>query len=330
MNALIRDISHNRSSMALAIFCSLVLTAITFLLQKEFLPSDQPFNELWGTFEGWKSNLQRGVILNYLFVLTSAWSLFKINETYALSHTRTYLPFWVYIILQITNPGLQFISEGTLAALTVIPSIFLLFQSYQREKASEFGFLIGLIFGSLTLFWLKGIYYMPFFILGFWFMRCLSFKVLLASVIGFIIPLWLQFAWKFFNNETISFIYQFQPIAQFELPKLTQIPLYLQINGGVTLLTGIVASVYLLITNFQEKVRTQAYFNFLILLSLISAILCLLDLNNLSGHLTILYLSVTFLASNIFIKVQTKAVTFLFLMITAAYLAAFVLNLWIN
>lgn len=325
----IKDISRNRIVIPVSIVISLIMTGLSAIFLQTLLPSTQPDNLIWNWVEGWKQYLQQGIFINYIVTLAAGWSVFKINETFSLSHYRSYLPFVFYLLLQITNPYLQFISEGTLAVLLGLPTIAILFASYQREQASEYGFWVGLLWGTLALFWTKALLYLPLFLIGFWLMRSWRFKAFLSILIGAIAPFWLQFSWWFFKGEILPFTNQFHELYHYVPKAITSIPLALQINLGATLLIAIIAGFYLLVTNIREKVRTQACFSFLILLCVLSATLCLIDSDNITGHLSLFYITVAFLASNIFLKVQTKPTGFLFFIIIAAYFASYIFSLWI-
>lgn len=326
----LKDISRNRVSVPVTILLSLILTTLTYWFLSGVLPSAQPSNSVWNLFEGWKENRQWGVILNYLLVIVGGWGIFKINETFSLSHYRTYLPFLFYLLFQVTNPSLQFVSEGSFAALFGIPAIALLFAAYQQERAAEQAFWVGLFVSLTTLFWTKALLYLPLFLVGFWIMRSWRLKVFLGLLIGLACPFWLQFAFLFFRGDLPAFFKPFSELINYQLPQLSDIPISLQIHLATTLFIISLAGSYLLVTNFREKVRTQAYYSFLIGLSFFAAALCILDMTNISGHLTYLYISAAFLASNIFLKVQTKLISFLFLMIISAYFTAYAFNLWIN
>lgn len=325
----VKDISRNRISIPVSIFASLILTVLSVWFLHTFLPASQPDNPVWNLVEQWQLTGRQGIIINYLITLAVGWGIFKTNEAFSLSHFRSYLPFLFYLLLQTTNPPLQFVSEGTFTALFGLSAIILLFASYQRTTASEQGFWVGLLLGTLGLCWTKALLYVPLFVLGFWLMRSSKFKVLLAVILGLLTPFWLQFSWMFFTGDITPFKNQFTELTHFDLYAMAQISLPLQVNLAITLLLGMISGSYLLVTNLREKVRTQACFNFLILLSILSTVLCIVDSDNLTGHLTFFYITIAFLASNIFLKVQTKLSNFLFLLIIFAYLTAYAYNLWI-
>lgn len=324
----IKALSGNRIVIPICVVITMIMTGLSAFYLQSLLPSLQPENPLWIIPESWKDALQRGVILNYLITLIAGWGVFKMNESFSLSYSRNYLPFIFYLLFQTTNPALQFLSEGSFAVVFGLSAIAILFGSYQREQASEFGFWVGLCWGILSIFWTKALLYLPLFFLGFWLMRSWRFKVLPAILSGLLTPFWLQFSWMFFKDELPAFTHQFKELSIYVPKAITTIPFELKVNLGVTLGVGIVAGFYLLVTNFREKVRTQACFNFLILLSMVSAALCIVDSTNITGHLSLFYITVTFLASNIFLKAQTKAAGFLFLIIIAAYFASYIFSLW--
>lgn len=325
----IKDISRNQITIPISIVVSLILTTLSAFFVQNFLPASQPSNPVWNVIEQWNLGSQQGIIINYLIALAAGWGIFKINEVFSLNSFRSYLPYLFYLLLQITNPSLQFVSEGTFTALFGITAIAVLFASYQRYNPSNLAFWVGLLLGVLGLFWTKALLYAPLFILGFWIMRSWRFRVLLGAILGLVTPFWLQFSWMFFTDNMPAFLQQFTALTQFDLLGVMKIGLPMQANLAVTLLLSIVSCSYLMVMNLREKVRTQACYNFIILLNILSMVLCVVDTDNLTGHLTFLYTTIAFLASNIFLKVQTKLSNILFLLIIFAYLTAYVYNLWI-
>lgn len=323
MNYILTDISRNRLTIPVSVVIAIVLGSITFFTNESFLPSVQPLNPIWNYFSETNSFLGTGVLINLLLVMVTGWGLFKMNENFALSHFRSALPFLFYLLFQVTNPPLQSVSEGSVAAILISVALFVLFGSYQAEKSSEHGFLIGMLMGGLSMVWSRAIFYFPVFIIGLWMMRSLRLKTLLAALIGLVTLYWLQFALYFFNDKVALFPVQFEGLFDFSIPDITQIPLWIQVNVVVTFLIGLISGTKLLISNLQEKVRTQACYNFVILLSTVASALLVFDSSDLTGHLTIMYMTIALLAGDVFTASVSKGSVALFFTIIAIYAALF-------
>lgn len=329
MNYLLNDISRNRLTIPVTSLLAVIFAFVSSFFMQQGFDNQQPDNVLWGIVSQWNLTPVAAHYLNLAIGIVTAWSIFKMNEHFSLSHFRSTLPFLFYVLLFLGNPMLQFPSEGTFSAIFITGAIFLLFTAYQQERSASYGFITGVLLGTLSLFWTKGLFYVPIFIIGLWFMRCLTLRSLLAILLGGIGIFWLQFADYFWTEKTPLFFDQFKELSRLGMPDLSRIPIFVQSNFLLTLLLGIISGTKLLISNLQEKVRTQACYNFIILLSISATLLSFFDFANISGHLTIMYLTVAILVADFFTTLETKSATYLFFLIPLLYLGLYCMNIWV-
>lgn len=271
-----------------------------------------------------------GICLNYLLILFEGWGIFKISEGFSLTHSRTNFPFIMYLLFQISNPRLQYLSEGSAVALIMLPIIAMLFLTYQKPDATREGFIVGILSGMLFILWNKSLLYYPLIIIGFWNMRSLNLKTFLSTLLGLAAIFWMQFIYLFWTDQLGMFTEPFVDLFQFQLIQFESLPIGLIIHIAVIGLTTLIALIYLIVSNFQEKVRIQASYNLFILTFFFAIAGILVDSGNLPGHLTIFYITSAFLSANILTKVQTKATLVLFFIITGGLLSSYILNLWSN
>lgn len=330
MNSLLIEISRNRLTLFVTSIVSLIITISTLFFGSFYLTSVQEGNLIWDGVEALKSNQSLGVVTNYLITIITAFALYKLSEHFTLNPVKSYLPYLLYCLMQLSNPQLQFISEGSFAAIFITTAIIMLFAAYQKKYAAPFTFLIGNSVGILALFWTKSLLYFPLFMIGLWLMRCLTLRSFLSLILGVGSILWLQLSYFFFIDQSDLFLAQFEVIGNLSIANFNQIALFTRIQIILTFLIGVVMGTKLLISNFKEKVRTQACYNFVILLSTIASVLALLDAEHITGHLTIMYLTVSLLAANLFTKLATKGMSVLFIIILLLYSTSYILSLWSN
>lgn len=329
MNQLLTSISRNRAVVPFAFLLAFGLTFIPTLFSVPFLPSVQPDNEIWELFGQFNLSFPKlSAWINFAVVSICGWGVFKLNEYFSMGRFRSNFPLIFLLLFYIGNPSLHFLSEGTFAMLFALISIFILFASYQQSKVSEYGFMVGITLGTLGLIWTKGLLYTPVFLIGFWMMRSFTARSVIALFLGIASIFWLQFAVNYYQGETDRFIAQFKDIFTFTVPDFRELPIILQINILITFLTGLVSGSKLLISNLQEKVRTQVCYNFVILLSMAATVLTFFDSLHMAAHLTLMYLTIALLAANIFSMYATKGTAFLFVLLMALYGASFAMIVW--
>ena len=323
---LIKDLSTHRQYIFVSVAISLLLTLLSLAFHLDHAVGVVGSGE--EAISAWHIGKVAGSALNFALLLAVGWGIFKANETFAISRHRSNLPYIFYLLLAFTNPTAQSFTSATLVAAAFIVAIVLLFYAYQRQPASEQSFWVGIIMGLLSLFWSKGLLYVPLFIFGLWFMRSLTGRSVIAMILGLLTPFWLQFAFLFFMGSPIPTGYVADALTGFDIADILRLGLAQQLNLLLTLLTAVFASGYILAYNLHEKVRTQAYLSFVVLLAFASGIFSLLDTANLAGHLAVLTISTAIAAANVFIRMAQKPATILFVLLVVSYVSTFIYSLW--
>jgi uncharacterized membrane protein len=323
---LIRDISTHRQYIAYSLIGSILLTILSLLLHGE--PLIAGFVEADMGTDVWHIGRIAGCVLNAVALLLIGWGIFKANESFSISRHRSNLPYVVYLLLAFSNPVLQAFSPATVVAGAVLAMMVILFNAYQRPQASEQAFWMGMLFGMVAIFWNKALLYAPLFLIGLWLMRSMSGKAVIGLLIGVLTPFWLEFGLMALLDKPFP-IGRILGVADgFGVADLLRYGIATQANLILTLLVAVVAGGYILAYNLHEKVRTQAYLSFVVLLSFASGLFCVLDAASLAGHIAVLYISTTFALANVFIRMAPKPASILFVLLVVAYLSIYAYSLW--
>lgn len=214
---------------------------------------------------------------------------------------------------------------GTLLCVTVISCCILLMSTYGDPYRRQRVFLLFFIVATLSFTQYAFIFYIPVFIVGCIQMRIFNFKTLLAAGIGMITPPWILFG---------SGILRFSEI---ELPQFTSaltatddreaIPIL--VTAGVTILAGIGFTAANLVKVIAYNSRTRSFNGLLSLLLITTAILVIIDFNNMSAYLPLLYCMTAYQAAHFFsIRRRTRSYIGI-LVIIVAYTLIYIWNLWI-
>ncbi|MBP1663784.1 MAG: hypothetical protein H6Q19_924 [Bacteroidetes bacterium] len=194
--------------------------------------------------------LSSGSILAYLitFAVTVLNSLLiaQMNNKFAFIRTRTFMPVFIYLLLSTCWLQIHGNYLAVIASFFLLVAVFLSLQMYKDTRGVEQAFLafFCVSLGSLLVHDL--VYLLPFFWIGFIFLRCFSFRTFFASVFGFITPLIFVYSIMFFiMNQTTLFpdskgvVFEFQFLNYANLPLLIYFgAIFLIFSLAMTALSG--------------------------------------------------------------------------------------------
>ena len=321
-----KDIIKGRFTNPVTIVISLIITTVTAFLTNnnfELINSYDYFNSV---FEPINSNHYLSCFTACIIMLLASFMLFKLNESASLTLYKSNLPFVFLITFYLANPVLAFISQGLVLLIGMISILFLIFNSYQKSKSAEQTFLSGVILGIVSLLNNNIIFYIPFVIIGFIFMRSFSFKSLLALFLGIISIKWIEFVYFFYNDRLDIFFNKFN-IENF-IYLTDDIFDFTIINFNLWFSTLIAfISIFISIVTNHIKVKTQLCINVTVFGALTSLLLCYFNYQNIICHQLILYSFLSLLLANIFTQKTTNLSTILFISINAILLGLYTYGL---
>ena len=215
------------------------------------------------------SNLVLNIIASALLVLI-AYGLVRLNEQYIFIRQRTDLPAFVFAFIATGAISLGGMHPSLAAAFLMFMAIDNVFKIYQGTATLANSFNAGLLLGLATLFYLfAGVY-----IIWFWtalaVLGYLRTKEALAGLMGFLLPLFLTFAW-FFWVEGLEDLFQTIGDLFSSKNKLEGVSLYQYTYWGILGFLVVLASFYMLTVYEEKKISSRKYFIVLLSFFLCSA-----------------------------------------------------------
>ena len=235
----------------------------------------------------------------------------------------------IYFLLVTVCPGMHLLYIGDIVALGSLISIYFLFKSYQQAQAAGYlfysFFFIGagsILFPQLTILsvlWLLEAY-------RFQWLTPLSFC---GALLGWMLPYWMLFGHAFFYNEMELFYRPFNQLLAFgEIFNLQILQPWELAILGYLLVMFIVSAVHCIAAGFEDKIRTRAYLQFLIDLTLFLFLLIALQPIYCSALLPLLIISNSILIGHFFVLTNSKSSNVFFIISLVGLILLFAFNIW--
>lgn len=260
---------------------------------------------------------------------TIGYFLVIFNNTFGIIRMRASMQTSVFYLLIALCPSLHTLHAGSWAACSMLVALFFLFGSYQLRQPMSHHFYASLSIGIGSLILPQLTFYLPLFWIGAYLMQSLSLRSFIASLLGWAMPYWFLFGYAYFHNRMELFTAPFQALATFGAPQWSFQP-WEWVTLGFLLLLFAASAGHCLMTGFDDKIRTRAYLNFLILVCLGTFIHILLQPSFCAMLLPVLILCVSILTGHLFVLTDSRGSNRFFIGTLIMLFALFVYNLWIH
>lgn len=259
----------------LVAFLRLALFSYTDDLSVYSIPGNSVFGDLITTLfekDSWLSFASATV-----FALSISFYCAYINIKHTLIRTKSYLVYSIVFIVLSSHTIFLGMNVLYIQALFFLLCIDILFGSYQQKRIANRAFTIGFIFAVSSLFSFYFLFYIIVFWIGFIFMRNLSFKNFLASLLGIISIYWLIFFYYLWLKDLNSYIALFTSVTSgFEFNSLTEL---LTLNQYITAIINIsfliIVISYYQFYSYLDKIRVRSMIYFLNLIAIIAILSCI-------------------------------------------------------
>lgn len=168
------------------------------------------------------------------------------------------------------SPFLHAWHVGLLPAFALLGALFLLFASYQKERAEHE------VFHAFLLLTLGSFVFPPLIVLALVFyvamavqLRSLTLRTLGASLLGILTPLWFAAAWAILWGRTAWVADRLAPWLTFRLPDYTTLSLHFWLNTGFLVWQLLLGLLHYYRTNFNDKIRVRMCYYVLILTNMV-------------------------------------------------------------
>lgn len=268
-------------------------------------------------------------IVSFLVYAIIGYFLIELNNQFSIIRMRASMQTAIYFLLVTVCPGMHLLYIGDIVALGSLISIYFLFKSYQQAQAAGYlfysFFFIGagsILFPQLTILsvlWLLEAYRF----------QSLTPRSFCGALLGWMLPYWMLFGHAFFYNEMELFYRPFIELTTFgEVFNLQTLqPWELAVLGYLFVLF-IVSAVHCIAAGFEDKIRTRAYLQFLIDLTIFLFLLIAIQPNYCSDLLPLLMISCSILIGHFFVLTNSKSSNVFFIVSLVSLILLFAFNIW--
>jgi len=246
-----------------------IFTPITFAYD---FADKQPVNNLNNYFASHKlmSN-----ILSLLLTGFNAYLIGLLNNRFTIIRARSFLPVLFFIFLLSCWHDTHSLVFSHASLTLFILAIFVFFSAYHNNLATEQAFLSSLLIATASLIFEPLIFLIPILWIGFILFRSLSFRMLLATLIGVLTPWLIYITARTYLQFDFLISNQIQSSFQIGLPVLNRpINEIIYLSGLFIIFIISIIGIYTEINN--DSLKTRAYIHFIIILALAAFILSML------------------------------------------------------
>lgn len=220
------------------------------------------------------------------------------NKQFNMLRSDTLLPVSLFISMSVAIPYLDItLSINNTIAPVTLGCAFLLFTTYGDPAPQRRSFLVMCILSAMTMVSAAFLYLIPVFILGCVQMRTFNFRTILAIIMGLVTPYWIALGSGIMSADDI----EWPSISTVTLDSTTWPIVTLLGVTALTIIAGIIFTSANIMKVYSYNSRSRAFNGFFTLLLLATAILTILDFNNLTRYLPLLMAMTSYQASHYFV-----------------------------
>lgn len=209
--------------------------------------------------------------------LATGMAMIAVNRIFNLLRTVSVLFAGLFMLLQSSTPTeLTRFSGAPLLALVTLISMTALYASYQAPYNTRRVLLIFMLLAGGSMCQYGFVPYFAVALIGCSQMRLLTFKGLLAALMGIVAPLWCCWAFGIIDPGALRLPPLPDPHLFFSLPVAPK----LTVAVAVSLTAGLVCGSLNLMKVISMNARTRAMHGFLAVAGIATGVLCIVDFNN--------------------------------------------------
>ena len=312
------------------LICTLCWVSTYFLFPDLMTaPTQENLSSFWQSardslLPGWAER-----IVSYLVYAVIGYFLIELNNQFGIIRMRASMQTAIYFLLVTACPEMHLLYAGDIAALAFLISIYFLFKSYQQSHAAGYLFYSFLFIGAgsilfpqltvLSVLWLFEAYRF----------QALTPRSFCGALLGWMLPYWMLFGHAFFYNEMELFYRPFIELTTFgDVFNLQILQTWELAVLGYLLVLFIVSAVHCIAAGFEDKIRTRAYLQFLIDLTIFLFLLIAIQPNYCSDLLPLLMISCSILIGHFFVLTNSKSSNVFFIVSLVSLILLFAFNIW--
>jgi hypothetical protein len=258
--------------------------------------------------------------------------LIESNNRLSLLRERSTIHATIFLLYLATCQEIREDYKGCLVALLLFISIYLIFQTYQDSHNVKKIFYSGLFYGIGMILFPEVVLFLPLLLIGMAYFHSLTRKTFFALIIGWCAPYWFTIAYAFYFNKMGLFYDRFDYSQIFSLIDFST---YLQFQWSYIIIAHllillIVSAINSRIYNYQDKIQTRCYINYIIWLSFICIGIMVLQPQLVSSILPFSFICISILGGHFFTSThgQLANIFFIFTFVSLILLSTY--NLWLT
>ena len=309
------------------LICTLCWVSTYFLFPDLMTaPTQENLSSFWQSardflLPGWAER-----IVSFLVYAVIGYFLIELNNQFGIIRMRASMQTAIYFLLVTACPEMHLLYAGDIAALAFLISIYFLFKSYQQSRAA------GYLFYSFLFIGAGSILFPQLTVLSvLWLFEAYRFQALTPRSFcgGWMLPYWMLFGHAFFYNEMELFYRPFIELTTFgDVFNLQILQTWELAVLGYLLVLFIVSAVHCIAAGFEDKIRTRAYLQFLIDLTIFLFLLIAIQPNYCSDLLPLLMISCSILIGHFFVLTNSKSSNVFFIVSLVSLILLFAFNIW--
>jgi len=206
-------------------------------------------------------NLVLSNIVSLLITALNAFFIGQLNNKYTIIRTRSFLPILFFVLLMATWHETHTIVVSHLALSLVLLSLFAIFGVYRNRNASEQAFLSSFLIAVASIFIEPLVLYIPLIWIGLALFYSLSFRNLLATIVGLLTPWILYLSVRFYLQPDLLWLLSLPESFELGVSVLGR-PLNELIYMGILFVLSIIGFVGLSSNLNQDSMQTCGLINF--------------------------------------------------------------------
>lgn len=279
-------------------------------------------------FDEFVSGTLQGPLACLLAYAAVVYLLIELNNAYAVIRVRTSFQASLFCWLVVASSFLFVPGAGSVVSLCFVLALYFMFRSYQSSHAAEWAFGCMFFLGTSSLLFPAVFLLYPLFLLGLSLFRALHARSFWAGLLGWAVPYWFLWGHAFFHGQMALFYAPFRELASFA--PLFSVPLPLPVLAVALWAVLLLAcsSIHYWFATYEDKIRSRAYLNFLILVGFALALLGLFQMQHAEMALQMLLPVAALLGAHLFSLLRTRFSNLLFVFFFVSVLLVALHNLW--
>lgn len=312
------------------LICTLCWVSVNFLFPGLITSATQEsHSSFWQSVRdsllpGWAEQ-----IVSFLVYAAIGYFLIELNNQFGIIRMRASMQTVIFFLLVTVCPEMHLLYAGDLVALALLISTYFLFKSYQQSQSSGYLFYSFFFIGAGSILFPQLTVLSVLWLLEAYRFQSLTPRSFCAALIGWTLPYWMLFGHAFFYNEMDLFYRPFIELATFgEIFNLRVLPTWELIMLGYLLILFVVSAAHCIAAGFEDKIRTRAYLQFLIDLTVFLFLLIAIQPIYCDDLLPLLMVSCSILIGHFFVLTGSKSSNVFFIASLAGLILLFAFNVW--